>query len=176
MIHRHLDYAPDTPVERLGRAAIDDLLDRGDLDDWAALTAAIRAEPWGEIANTVLQLCRDHRMYGTSTLWPAFVAASRAACLGVSAASWPRVLRRLSLGDLRRRHGRSQAEVGNVLNMNQSEVSKLEARADVRVGTLSRYVKAIGGDLRLVVADPAAADVELELARLPVTKRVPPPI
>ena len=128
-----LDYAPGTPVEQLGRAAIDDLLDRGDLDDWSALAAAIRQEPWGEVANTILQLCRAHPMYGTSILWPAFVAARRADGLGGSAASWPRVRGRLGLGELRRSQGRSQAVVGRELGMNQSEVSKLEARADARI-------------------------------------------
>ena len=47
MIHRHLDYAPDTPVSELGDAALDDLLDRGDLRDWQLLAKAIAADPFG---------------------------------------------------------------------------------------------------------------------------------
>jgi hypothetical protein len=33
MIHRHLDHPKGTPPAQRGPAAIDDLLDRGDLED-----------------------------------------------------------------------------------------------------------------------------------------------
>ena len=78
MIHRHLDYSKQTPPANLGRAAIDDLLDRGDLEDWAPLAKAVAAEPWGSVADTILQLCDAHPMYGTSPLWGAYVARSTA--------------------------------------------------------------------------------------------------
>ncbi|MBK8538846.1 MAG: hypothetical protein IPL60_02405 [Ardenticatenia bacterium] len=41
MIHRHLAYPDDAAVTALGDAAIDDLLDRGDLHDWQPLAKAI---------------------------------------------------------------------------------------------------------------------------------------
>lgn len=69
MRHRHLDDPPGTPVEDLGLAAIDDLLDRGDLDDWRPLLRAVGADPWGRLADDVLHLVRAHPMYGTSVLW-----------------------------------------------------------------------------------------------------------
>lgn len=77
MRHRHLDYPPDAPVETLGRAAIDDLLDRGDLRDWAPLARAIARDPHGQLADTVLQLCAAHRMYGTSRLWTSWIVRLR---------------------------------------------------------------------------------------------------
>lgn len=77
MRHRHLDYPPDTPVEQLGRAAIDDLLDRGDLADWAPLAAAVARDPHGRLADVVLQLCAAHPMYGTSRLWTAWIERLR---------------------------------------------------------------------------------------------------
>lgn len=77
MRHRHLDYPENTPVESLGADAIDDILDRGDLDDWAPIASAIARDPWGPVAGTVLHLCEAHPMYGTSKLWPAYVAAKR---------------------------------------------------------------------------------------------------
>jgi hypothetical protein len=87
MIHRHLDYPEDTPPDRLGPAAIDDLLDRGDLDDWAPLARAVAAEPWGSVAETILRLCAAHPMYGTSRLWPAYISLCRARALGGGGAS-----------------------------------------------------------------------------------------
>lgn len=79
MRHRHIDYPEDTPVELLRADAIDDILERGDLDDWAPIASAIARDPWGPMAAAILRLCEAHPMYGTSKLWPAYVAAKRAA-------------------------------------------------------------------------------------------------
>lgn len=154
MRHRHLDYADDTSPAQLGPAAIDDLLDRGDLSDWAPLARAIAAEPWGAVADTVLRLCRAHQMYGTSRLWTAYISACRARTLGGATASWPTRPGRAALPDLRMARGLSQSSVGAELGMNQSEVSRLERRRDVRLSTLRSYVRAVGGRLRMVVSWP----------------------
>lgn len=69
MQHRHLDTPAGRPVERWGLAALDDLLDRGDLADWRPLVDAVGRDPWGPLADRVLHLCRSHHMYGTSALW-----------------------------------------------------------------------------------------------------------
>lgn len=154
MIHRHLDYSQGTPPAQLGPAAVDDLLDRGDLADWAPLARAVADEPWGPLADTILRLCTAHTMYGTSRLWPAYIAACRASSLGGGTASWPTRPRRATLAELRAARGLSQAAVGEHLGMNQSEVSRLERRRDVRLSTLYRYVHAIGGRLRTVATWP----------------------
>lgn len=73
MIHRHLDHAPGTPVDEIGLAALDDLLDRGDLDDWAPLARGVAASPDGPLADSVLKLCEGHPKYGTSTLWRGWI-------------------------------------------------------------------------------------------------------
>lgn len=154
MIHRHLDYSRGTPPSQLGPAAIDDLLDRGDLADWAPLARAVADEPWGSVAEVVLHLCTAHPMYGTSPLWRAYIAARRALTMGGGAASWPSRLREATLAELRTARGLSQAAVGAQLGMNQSEVSRLERRRDMRLSTLRRYVESIGGRLRMVVNGP----------------------
>ena len=51
MKHRHLRHDKLTP------AAIEDILDRGQMPDWEPLIAAIEADPHGEIADTTLKLC-----------------------------------------------------------------------------------------------------------------------
>lgn len=78
MEHRHLDVPADRPVEEWGLAALDDLLERGDLVVWRPLVAAVRRDPWGPVAGRVLRLCAAHDMYGTSPLWIRFVAEERA--------------------------------------------------------------------------------------------------
>jgi hypothetical protein len=161
--HRHLDIASGTPPEELPLDALDDLLDRGDFDDWRAVAAAVRGDPHGRLADRILWLCRSHPMYGTSLLWPEFIARLRGE-QGAGAAT---------LAALRRRRGRSQAEVAHALGINQSDVSKLERRVDMRVSTLQRYVAALGGELRLTaVFPPADADespstIEVRAAALP---------
>jgi hypothetical protein len=75
MIHRHSTYAPDTAVDQLGPAALDDLLERGDLETWAPLAHEVALRPWGAIADTILRLCDAHPMYGTAPLWRAHIAA-----------------------------------------------------------------------------------------------------
>ena len=51
MKDRHLNHYKLTP------AAIEDILDQGQMPDWVPLIAAIEADPHGEIAETTLKLC-----------------------------------------------------------------------------------------------------------------------
>lgn len=57
----------------------------------------------------------------------------------------------VSLKELRRESGLSQAELAEVLNRQQGEISKIERRKDVLVSTLADYVRAIHGDLQIIV-------------------------
>jgi len=56
----------------------------------------------------------------------------------------------ISLRELRKLAGRTQAEVGEAAGLAQSEVSRIEARDDALLTTLRRYVEALGGELELV--------------------------
>lgn len=138
MEHRHLDYPPETAPAGLGAAALDDLLDRGDLDAWAPLAAAIRADPGGPLADEVVRLCEAHPMYGTSLLWTAWIQRLRA----------PTATGR-TLADLRRDRDLTQEAIAERLGISQSDVSKLERRGDLRLSTLRAYVAATGGTLEL---------------------------
>jgi hypothetical protein len=51
MKHRHLTH------EGFTTAAIDDILTRGRLPDWVPLIAAIRDDPFGEVAEKTRMLC-----------------------------------------------------------------------------------------------------------------------
>lgn len=154
MRHRHLDYPAGTSVHELGRAALDDLLNSGDLQDWAPLAAAIGADPYGELADRVLALCTAHEMYGTSRLWPAWIERLRR---GPTEAPQ-------RLAALRASRGFSQVELASRVGMTQSDLSKLERRNDCRVSTLRRYVAATGGRLRLYTDYP---DTSIEIALQP---------
>lgn len=58
---------------------------------------------------------------------------------------------RLPLAEVRKRIGRSQAEVANLMRTTQSGVSRIERQDDVRVSTLADYAIALGGRLRLAI-------------------------
>ena len=57
----------------------------------------------------------------------------------------------LTLSELRRRLGRSQAEVATTIGTTQSGVSRIEHQSDMHVSTLNEYAFALGGRLRLIV-------------------------
>lgn len=57
----------------------------------------------------------------------------------------------VTLSELRRRLGRSQAEIATAAGTTQSAVSRIEHQSDIHVSTLNEYVNALGGNLRLVV-------------------------
>ena len=57
----------------------------------------------------------------------------------------------MTLSELRKRLGRSQAEVAAAMGTTQSGVSRIERQPDVRLSTLDEYVSSLGGVLHLVV-------------------------
>ncbi len=138
MRFRHLDYDAETDVSELGPAAIDDLLDRGDLATWVPLARAIRRDPRGALADAVLRLCEAHSMYGTCSMWRTWIERLRHGPLAREA---------MSLAQARIRSGLTQQAVAERMGISQSDVSKLERRGDVRVSTLRAYLAALGAKL-----------------------------
>lgn len=55
----------------------------------------------------------------------------------------------LTLKELRQDLALTQVELAKAADMTQSELSRLEARADHRISTLRRYVEALGGELEI---------------------------
>ncbi|MES5046596.1 XRE family transcriptional regulator [Rhizobium nepotum] len=56
----------------------------------------------------------------------------------------------MDLADVRRALKLSQDEIAQALDIGQSSVAKLEKRADMYVGTLRRFIEAMGGELEIV--------------------------
>ena len=146
MKHRHLDYPPDTPVEELPSAALVDLLERGDLSDWRPVVVAIARDPYGDLADRVLELVDRFPMYGTSPLLRAWIERARASARPPELA--------LPLAILRRHVGLTQTQLARRVGMTQSDLSKFERRRDVRLSTLRNYVEALGGRLSVVAELP----------------------
>lgn len=154
MRHRHLEVDAGTPVSALGAAALDDLLERGDLDDWGPILREVRRDPGGPVAERVLHLVERHPLYGTSSLWRAWILEQRAASASFQTGAM--------LRGLRAQRRLTQQQVAERLGMTQPEISKLESRRDVRLSTLRAYVAALGGTLGLVARFDGEVEVELE--------------
>jgi len=61
-----------------------------------------------------------------------------------------RDLLEMNLKEIREMLGKTQTEVATLAEMTQGELSRAESRADHRISTLRRIVKALGGDLEVV--------------------------
>jgi len=146
VIHRHLDYPEGTPVSELGAAALDDLLDRGDLLDWQPIAKAIAADPFGALAEGVLSLLDANPRYGTGALWRAWIARRRARARATPVPA-------LTLAELRRRRGFTQAALAPRVGMSQSDLSKAERRTDWKLSTLVSIIAGLGLRARLLVED-----------------------
>ncbi|MDD9984197.1 MAG: XRE family transcriptional regulator [Gammaproteobacteria bacterium] len=60
----------------------------------------------------------------------------------------------MPLHELRQARAMTQKAVGDVLNVNQPAVAKLERRADMYVSNLRAYIEAMGGRLNIVAEFP----------------------
>ncbi len=73
----------------------------------------------------------------------------------------------LVLQDLRKAMELTQTQVAAILGVGQEHVSRIEQRSDMLLSTLKSYVKAMGGELKLVAQFPNRPDVIIaELADL----------
>jgi DNA-binding XRE family transcriptional regulator len=70
----------------------------------------------------------------------------------------------LTLRDLRQAQHLTQARMAALMGVEQENVSRLERRADLLLSTLSSYVAAMGGKLRLVAEFPNRQPVAIVLA------------
>ena len=73
-----------------------------------------------------------------------------------SAARAEATLVEMQLQALRKSRNVTQVDVAKVMKVEQTVVSKLERREDMYVSTLRDYVKALGGELKLVASFPDA--------------------
>lgn len=69
----------------------------------------------------------------------------------------------LTLRDLRQAQHLTQEQMAELMGVEQENVSRLERRADLLLSTLSSYVDAMGGKLRLVAEFPNRHPVAIAL-------------
>ena len=68
------------------------------------------------------------------------------------------------LAEIRKQMGLTQKQLAKALDIKQPTLSKIESQEDMQIGTLSRIIEALGGELELIAHLPAG-DVRLSQFR-----------
>lgn len=74
-----------------------------------------------------------------------------------NAAEAARMLREMPLDELRAARHLTQEHLASLLNVKQASISKMERRTDMYIGTLSRVIEAMGGQLEIRAIFPDGA-------------------
>lgn len=74
---RNINASVDDPVETWPFEGILTAVERGTLPDWRRMAAAIRADPWGLVAQQVLEALEVSRPYGTTGLFTTVIERAR---------------------------------------------------------------------------------------------------
>lgn len=83
------------------------------------------------------------------------------------------LLAALPLGDLRKARSLSQEELGDILDVNQATVSKMERRTDMYVSTMRRFIRAMGGELEIRARFPDGVVEIDQFGAIPITESWP---
>ncbi len=66
----------------------------------------------------------------------------------------------MTMSELREQTGMSQTELAEILGVAQPSLSQMESQSDIRITTLNRLIKALGGEL-IITARMPTGDVRL---------------
>jgi len=75
-----------------------------------------------------------------------------------------KAIKEMGLDELRRARRMSQDELARTMDTTQAHISRLERRADLYLSTLRRYIRALGGELRIIATfnDGRFGELEIE--------------
>jgi transcriptional regulator with XRE-family HTH domain len=76
------------------------------------------------------------------------------------------IVREMSIAQIRRAIGLTQATIAQSLGVTQGEVSRLERYPNLHIATLRRYIEAMDGSLDLIAHFPGRPDVIVKLSDL----------
>jgi DNA-binding transcriptional regulator YiaG len=79
---RNITASVDDPVETWPFEGILAAVERGTLPDWRRLAVAVRADPWGPVAQQVLEAVKMSRPYGTTELLTTVIECARQEAAG----------------------------------------------------------------------------------------------
>ena len=89
-----------------------------------------------------------------------------------SAARTEGMVLEMRLRELRQSRNATQVEVAEAMGVEQTAISKLERRSDMYLSTVYGYIRALGGELKLVASFPEG-DIPVESFELQADRRHP---
>ena len=96
--------------------------------------------------------------------WSDIKARTSPATRARIAAEAKRLSEDLHLSQLRKARGLTQEAMADLLGVSQAEVSKMERRTELYVGTLRRFIEAMNSELVLVARFSDGVEVPIRLA------------
>ena len=75
---RNIEASPEDPVQTWPFEGILTAVERGTLPDWRRLAEAIDADPWGPVAQQIIEALSLSRPYGTAELLEGVIGRARA--------------------------------------------------------------------------------------------------
>jgi DNA-binding transcriptional regulator YiaG len=115
---RNITASPDDPVDTWPFEGVLAAVERGTLPDWRRLAVVIRADPWGPVAQQVLDAIRLSLPYGTAELLEGVVHRARKL-----AAESERVEVASEVQELVRRSGLSKQDFAERIGTSRSRLS-----------------------------------------------------
>jgi DNA-binding transcriptional regulator YiaG len=115
---RNLTASPNDPVETWPFEGILAAVERGTLPDWRRLAKAIQSDPWGPVAQQVLEAVRLSRPYGTTELLDGVVSRARRLAVDSERRTVADEVRRLVSGS-----GLSQHDFADRIGTSRSRLS-----------------------------------------------------
>jgi predicted XRE-type DNA-binding protein len=115
---RNITASPNDPVETWPFEGVLAAVERGSLPDWRRLARAIQADPWGPVAQQVLEAIHLSRPYGTTELLEGVVSRARGLAADSERAEVAAEVRNLVSGS-----GLSQQEFAERLGTSRSRLS-----------------------------------------------------
>jgi DNA-binding transcriptional regulator YiaG len=115
---RNINASPDDPVESWPFEGILAAVERGTLPDWRRLAKAIQADPWGPVAQQVLDAVHLSYPYGTTELLERVVEQARKL-----AADSERAAVAAEVSELVRRSGLSRQDFAMRIGTSRSRLS-----------------------------------------------------
>lgn len=157
---RHLAYPPRATVAQIGAAGVQAILDGSDVAGWRPLLRAVQQDPWGCVAERVDRVLDHLESYGSAEAMRGWLRRCRAGTTEPAA----------TLAALRREAGLTQRQLAARLGVSQAQVARVEVATAPSLGSLTRYLQALGlTPAALIAAAPDGARV----VRLPARRTGP---
>jgi DNA-binding transcriptional regulator YiaG len=137
---RNIAASPDDPVETWPFEGILTAVERGTLPDWRRLAGAIRADPWGPVAQQVLEAISMAHPYGTAELLTGVIARARK-----QAADSEREVVAAEIRDLLSRSGLSAQDFAERIGTSRSRLSTYMSGKVVPSATLILRMRRVAG-------------------------------